>query len=100
LASPQRTSDWGVSIFEMEPLDAALAARGTGLDDNRSAALWQGGGTVAIPAGKGGIHTLDITLPRAQPSTGLAVDWANVHGAARLQAQDAKGRWHDLARDA
>ncbi|MCX2894681.1 discoidin domain-containing protein [Stenotrophomonas lactitubi] len=100
LASPQRTSDWGVSIFEMEPLDAALAARVTGLDDNRSAALWQGGGTVAIPAGKGGIHTLDITLPRAQPSTGLAVDWANVHGAARLQAQDAKGRWHDLARDA
>ena len=24
LASPQRTSDWGVSIFEMEPLDLSL----------------------------------------------------------------------------
>ncbi|MGO4553467.1 discoidin domain-containing protein, partial [Stenotrophomonas sp. 2YAF22] len=69
LASPQRTSDWGVSIFEMEPLDTALSARVTGLDATQSAALWQGGGTVAIPAGKGGIHTLDITLPRAQPST-------------------------------
>lgn len=100
LASPQRTSDWGVSIFEMEPLDTTLSARVTGLDATQSAALWQGGGTVAIPAGKGGIHTLDITLPRAQPSTGLAVDWANVHGAARLQAQDAQGRWHELARDA
>lgn len=100
LASPQRTSDWGVSIFEMEPLDTTLSAGVTGLDATQSAALWQGGGTVAIPAGKGGIHTLDITLPRAQPSTGLAVDWANVHGAARLQAQDTQGRWHELARDA
>ncbi len=27
LASPQRTSDWGVSIFEMEPLDSTLSAR-------------------------------------------------------------------------
>ncbi|MGX9080318.1 hypothetical protein ACWTQY_31145, partial [Klebsiella pneumoniae] len=78
----------------------ALSARVTGLDSAQSAALWQGGGTVAIPEGQGGVHTLDITLPRTQPSTGLAVDWANVHGAARLQAQDAQGRWHELARDA
>ena len=100
LASPQRTSDWGVSIFEMEPLDTSLSARVLGLDATQSAALWQGGSAVAIPAGKGGVHTLDITLPRPQPSTGLAVDWANVHGAAALQAQDAEGRWHALAMDA
>ncbi|KAG0946136.1 hypothetical protein G6F31_014360 [Rhizopus arrhizus] len=72
LASPQRTSDWGVSIFEMEPLDTSLSARVLGLDATQSAALWQGGSAVAIPAGKGGVHTLDITLPRPQPSTGLA----------------------------
>lgn len=100
LASPQRTSDWGVSIFEMEPLDTSLSARVVGLDATQSAALWQGGSAVAIPAGKGGVHTLDITLPRPQPSTGLAVDWASVHGAAALQAQDGKGRWHELAKDA
>lgn len=100
LASPQRTSDWGVSIFEMEPLDTSLSARVVGLDATQSAALWQGGSAVAIPAGKGGVHTLDITLPRPQPSTGLVVDWANVHGAAALQAQDGKGRWHELAKDA
>lgn len=100
LASPQRTSDWGVSIFEMEPLDTSLSARVVGLDATQSAVLWQGGSAVAIPAGKGGVHTLDITLPRPQPSTGLAVDWASVHGAAVLQAQDGKGRWHELAKDA
>lgn len=100
LASPQRTSDWGVSIFEMEPLDTSLSARLVGLDATQSAALWQGGSAVAIPACRGGVHTLDITLPRPQPSTGLAVDWASVHGAAALQAQDGKGRWHELAKDA
>ncbi|MBH1362815.1 discoidin domain-containing protein [Stenotrophomonas maltophilia] len=100
LASPRRTSDWGVSIFEMEPLDTSLSARLVGLDATQSAALWQGGSAVAIPAGRGGVHTLDITLPRPQPSTGLAVDWASVHGAAALQAQDGKGRWHALAKDA
>ncbi|MDZ5815271.1 discoidin domain-containing protein [Stenotrophomonas maltophilia] len=100
LASPQRTSDWGVSIFEMEPLDTSLSARVVGLDATQSAVLWQGGSAVAIPAGKGGVHTLDITLPRPQPSTGLAVDWASAHGAAVLQAQDGKGRWHELAKDA
>lgn len=99
LASPERTSDWGVSIFEMEPLDDSLSAHVAGLDAAQSAALWQGGGAVAIPVGKGGVHTLDIALPRAQSSTGLAVDWAGAHGAARLQGQDGKGRWTELARD-
>ncbi|MDG9842914.1 discoidin domain-containing protein [Stenotrophomonas sp. GD04054] len=101
LASPQRTSDWGVSIFEMEPLDSTLSARISGVDATQAAALWQGGGTVAVPAGKGGSHTLEIMLPRAQSTAGLAVDWADGgRGAARLQAQDAQGRWQDLAHDA
>ena len=98
LASPQRTSDWGVSIFEMEPLDTRLSARIAGLDDRRAAALWQGGEAVAVPAGNGS-HVLEIDLPRAQPTTGLVVDWAGEQGAARLQARDAQGRWQDLAQD-
>lgn len=101
LASPQRTSDWGVSIFELEPLDSTLSARVSGVDAMQAAALWQGGGTVAIPAGTNGSHALEITLPRAQPTAGLLVEWADgARGAARLQAQDGRGRWHDWAHDA
>ena len=101
LASPQRTSDWGVSIFEMEPLDSTLSARIRGVDAAQAAALWQGGGTVAVPAGTGGTHALEITLPRAQATAGLVVEWADGgRGAARLKAQDAQGRWQDLAHDA
>ncbi|OBU63665.1 discoidin domain-containing protein [Stenotrophomonas maltophilia] len=99
LASPQRTSDWGVSIFEMEPLDATLSARVHGLDSAQAAALWQGGSGVALPTDGKGSHVLEITLPRAQPGTGLAVEWAGQRGAARLQAQDAQGRWQPLAQD-
>ncbi|MGF6417197.1 hypothetical protein ABH900_000658 [Stenotrophomonas sp. AN71] len=101
LASPQRTSDWGVSIFEMEPLDSTLSARVAGVDATQAAALWQGGSSVAIPTGKSRNHTLDITLPHAQSTAGLVVEWADgARGAARLQAQDAQGHWRDLARDA
>ncbi len=99
VASPDRTSDWGVSIFELEPLDARATARITGLNATQAAALWQGGSAVAIPAGKDGSNTLDIQLPRPFSTTGLAVEWAGAHGAARLQVQDAQGHWSDLAQD-
>lgn len=101
LASPQRTSDWGVSIFEMEPLDSTLSARISGIDAAQAAALWQGGGTVPIPAGTNGSHALEITLPQARSTAGLVVDWADgSRGPARLQVQDAQGRWRDLTHDA
>jgi hypothetical protein len=99
LASPDRTSDWGVSIFELEPLDTRAGTRISGLDATQAAALWQGGSAVAIPAGSGNTHALDIALLRPLPTTGLAVDWAGGHGAARLQVQDAQGQWSDLAHD-
>jgi len=99
LASPERTSDWGVSIFELEPLDARTGLRVAGLDAAQAAALWQGGSAIAVPASKAGSHVLDIALPHALATTGLAVEWAGAHGAARLQAQDAQGRWTDLAHD-
>ena len=99
LASPDRTSDWGVSIFELEPLDDTTSARVAGLDAAQAAALWQGGGAVAVPRANGTTHLLEIQLPRAQPTTGLAVDWAGEHGAATLQVQDEHGRWSTLAGD-
>jgi len=99
LASPERTSDWGVSIFELEPLDRRATARISGLDATQAATLWQGGSAVAIPADKDSSHVLTIALPKALSTTGLAVDWAGAHGSARLQVQDAQGRWTDLAHD-
>ncbi|MBT2768299.1 discoidin domain-containing protein [Stenotrophomonas sp. ISL-67] len=99
LASPERTSDWGVSIFELEPLDQRATARISGLDATQAAALWQGGSAVAIPSDKDGRHVLDIALPMAVATTGLAVDWAGAHDSARLQVRDARGSWSDLAQD-
>jgi len=99
LASPERTSDWGVSIFELEPLDQRATARMPGFEATQAAAVWQGGSALAIPAGKDGSHVLEIALPRALSTTGLAVDWAGAHGGARLQVQDAQGRWSELAHD-
>ncbi len=99
LASPARTSDWGVSIFELEPLDSTTSARVSGVAATQAAALWQGGSAIDVPRGKDGTHTLEIALPRAVSTTGLSVDWKGEHGAARLQARDAQSRWMDLARD-
>ncbi len=60
-------------------------------------------GEAAAPCGsgrKGGSHALEITLPQAQSTAGLVVDWADGARGARLQAQDEQGRWQDLAHDA
>ncbi|KRG77642.1 hypothetical protein ABB28_00335 [Stenotrophomonas chelatiphaga] len=100
VASPERTSDWGVSILEMEPLDTRSSARLAQLGAEPAAALWQGGRAVGVPAAADGTHVLDVALPRALATTGLVVDWAEgAHGAAQLEVQDANGRWTMLARD-
>ena len=100
VASPERTSDWGVSILEMEPLDTRDSARVAGLAAEPSAALWQGGSAVTIPSDAQGRHVLAIGLPRALATAGLVVDWADsARGAAQLEAQDADGKWTLLARD-
>lgn len=100
LASPDRTSDWGVSIFELEPLDSTTSARVAALTPQQAAALWQGGGAVSVPLLKSNTHAFDIALPRPQATTGLVVEWAGAHGAARLQVQDTHGAWRELATDA
>ena len=100
VASPERTSDWGVSILEMEPLHTRDSARVAGLAAAPSAALWQGGSAVTIPSDAQGRHVLAIGLPRALATAGLVVDWADsAHGAAQLEVQDADGKWILLARD-
>ncbi|MBB5886237.1 hypothetical protein DYQ93_11050 [Xanthomonas sp. LMG 8992] len=98
LAAPARSADWGVSIYEMEPLGAA-AAQLRGVSTADAAALWQGGATVAMPGKGAQARQLDIAFPRAFDSAGLIVEFAGAHGAAQLQAQDAAGRWRTLADD-
>lgn len=98
LAAPARSADWGVSIYEMEPLGAA-AAQLRGVSTAGAAALWQGGATVAMPGKGAQARQLDIAFPRAFDSAGLIVEFAGAHGAAQLQAQDAAGRWRTLADD-
>ncbi|MDY4341351.1 discoidin domain-containing protein [Xanthomonas sp. LF07-6] len=98
LAAPARSADWGVSIYEMQPLGAdAAQLRGVSAAD--AAALWQGGAAVAMPGKGAQARQLDIAFPRAFDSAGLIVEFAGAHGAAQLQAQDAAGRWRTLADD-
>ncbi|MFC6840943.1 discoidin domain-containing protein [Xanthomonas theicola] len=99
LASPERSADWGVSIYEMEPLGEATSARLRGIPVAEAAALWQGGTAVTMPGKGTQARQLDIAFPRAFSSTGLIVEFAGAHGATRLQAQDAAGRWTTLAED-
>ncbi|WP_295967574.1 discoidin domain-containing protein [uncultured Xanthomonas sp.] len=98
LAAPARSADWGVSIYEMEPLGAG-AAQLRGVSAADAAALWQGGAAVAMPGTGAQARQLDIAFPRAFDSAGLIVEFAGAHGAAQLQAQDAAGRWRTLADD-
>jgi hypothetical protein len=99
LASPERSADWGVSIYEMAPLGEAASARLQGLSVADAAALWQGGAAVAMPGKGAQARQLDIAFPRPLASAGLIVEFAGVHGAAQLQARDAAGRWSTLAED-
>lgn len=102
LASMPRTADWGVSVFEFEPLAAGDAARISGLagrDD--PAALWSAGTPRAVQGAgsKPGTRTLDIALPRALPMAGLEVWWGGPRDGATLEARDASGTWTLLAED-
>jgi len=100
LASPERTADWGVSVFEFEPLATSRAAR-LAAADAQAATVWQGQSTpLALPTPQlDGGRALDIALPRADPLAGLEVWWDGPRNGARLQARDGDGRWRDVADD-
>lgn len=97
LASMPLSADWGVSVFEVEPLAARQAPRISGFAEGGDpAALWGGGG--ALPGrGLGRTRTVTIELPRALPTTGLQVYWTAPGRFVRLDARDEKGRWKQLS---
>ena len=101
-ASVPRTADWGVSVFEFEPLSAREAPRIGGLAaGNNPATLWSPGPARALAPthGANGAQELLIELPRALPTAGLEVFWGAARNGAKLEARDASGKWLSLADD-
>jgi hypothetical protein len=102
LASMPRTADWGVSVFEFEPLSADDAARVTGLAGHGDpASVWFAGTprTIAPSATAKGAYELRIALPRALPIAGLEVTWAGARNDARLESRTDTGAWATVADD-
>ncbi|RYG14272.1 MAG: discoidin domain-containing protein [Burkholderiales bacterium] len=102
VASLPKTADWGVSVFEFEPLAAKDAARIEGLGNTAApVVLWETGAPVPLP-GKGegqGTRELRIELPRAFETAGLVVDWGSPLAGATLESRDASGQWSSMAED-
>lgn len=101
LAAPKRTADWGVSVFEFEPLAQADAPRIELTGKDNPAALWIGTAARSLnTSGKpAATNQLDIALPRALEVAGLEVSWGDTPGSAKLQGRDAAGRWSTLAEE-
>src|SRR6266436_4482544 len=102
LASAPRTSDWGVSVFEFEPLALRESPRIRGLEKGRDPAALrsaQASGTIVDTGPASGARELRVTLPRTLPVSGLEVFWASARRAARLDGRGASGKWQRLADD-
>jgi hypothetical protein len=102
LASAPSTSDWGVSVFEFEPLAVSESPRITGLEKGDDpAARWsaRGTGKIVDTGPVPGTRELRVTLPRALPVSGLEVFWASARRGARLEGRGAAGKWQLLADD-
>lgn len=99
LASVPRTADWGVSVFEFEPLSMRDAPRISGLASGGDpATLWSPGPARPL-ARTHGTNELLIELPRALPTAGLEVWWGVARNGAKLEARGTNGKWAPLADD-
>lgn len=102
LAAPERTADWGVSVFEFEPLAPRETPRISGTDNDKEAAgLWVAASprTLESRGQAPGTRQLDIALPRPLSLAGLEVFWRGTPRSARLEGRDASGRWLPLSDD-
>lgn len=102
IASSPRTSDWGVNIFELEPIAASDVPHIIGLDANVDAnRIWRSGASFPLVMRVGERGTRELRVVFAQPEllAGLEVYWAAAQAGARLEARDLRGEWHPLAVD-
>jgi hypothetical protein len=98
LASMPLSADWGVSVFEFEPLPADQAPRITGLSKGADeATVWGGSATPPRTLAPG--NEVTVKLPRPFPTTGLEVFWGGPWRQASLAGRDEQGRWRTLATD-
>ncbi len=101
LASPSRTADWGVSLFEFEPLATRDSPKISGVMGNASS-LWVGGGSLPMKQSRASAssgYQLDIDLPRPLDVAGVEIFWSNAPRSATLEAPDASGAWSVLDDD-
>ncbi|QDE39542.1 hypothetical protein FIV34_10175 [Luteibacter pinisoli] len=99
LAAPARTADWGVSVFEFEPMaadDVATISGLAGKDDGAS--LWADGHPRAV-AGKGAERDVDIRLPHPLDIAGVEVQWEGPRAGVELQSKGASGPWTTVDSD-
>lgn len=90
--------DWGVALFELEPLPAAAAPRVEGLaPDEDPAGIWRGNAPRSLAAAAA--NTVTITLPRPLTTTGLEVEWGTSLREATLEAREGHAAWQTLASD-
>ncbi|TLY76848.1 MAG: discoidin domain-containing protein [Gammaproteobacteria bacterium] len=102
LGSAPRTTDWGVSVFEFEPLAASESPWITGLrKGDHPAALWSAAatGTIVGRAPTSGTRELHLRFPRPLPVSGLEVFWDSARRDARLEGRGVSGPWRLLAED-
>jgi hypothetical protein len=103
LASPPKSANGGVSLFEFEPLLASQSPRITGAEQEiAAAALWSGDvhSDLVEHGPDFGTRQLHVYLARALPVSGLEVFWNSARRGARLEGRDPEGEWHLLGEDA
>ncbi len=101
IAAVPKSSDWGVNIFELEPLAASAVPRMTGIDAARAVQIWRGGSPQPlVSAGsKPGTRELRISLSRPESLAGIEVYWGAARAGATLEARDQAGNWSVIASD-
>ncbi len=100
LASQPRTADWGVSVFEFEPIAAGDAPVISGLGRDRAGSVaWTGNAALPMTNVSNGAATMQIRLRRPLDIAGLQVFWGSARASARLEARRNNEPWRVIAED-
>lgn len=99
LASPERSADWGVSLFEFEPFAAADAPRVDGFADAQADPWRPGPPQPLTKVGGSADYEVHVRFPRPLSGAGLEVEWGAPRSSATLEARGDDGRWSLLADD-
>ncbi|MET0343110.1 MAG: discoidin domain-containing protein [Polyangiales bacterium] len=95
LVAQPLSADWGISLFEIEPLSAEASPLVEGLHGaSDAAAVW----SESAPP-RSSAATVTIALPRPLLTCGIEVDWGAAVRGARLEGREGKGPWRTLASD-